>query len=71
MSALNFIGKTDRKEQSLILSQLQEQEMLKDLLRGRDDELYEKLYGTRYVRDTTQPATRGVTGNNVVMPFWN
>lgn len=71
MSALNFIGKTDRKEQSLILSQLQEQEMLKDLLKGRDDELYEKLYGTRYVRDTTQPATRGVTGNNVVMPFWN
>ena len=71
MSALNYFGKNDRKEQSLILSQLQEQEMLKDLLKGRDDELYEKLYGTRYVRDTTQPATRGVTGSNVVMPFWN
>jgi len=71
MSALNFIGKTDRKEQSLILSQLQEQDMLKGLLQGRDDQLYEKLYGTRYARDTTQPATRGVTGSNAVMPFWN
>ena len=71
MSALNYFGKNDRKEHSLILSQLQEHEMLNDLFQGRDNELYEKIYGTRYVRDTMQPATRGVSGNNVVMPFWN
>ncbi len=71
MSALHYIGRNDTTEQAFMLSELQEQALLNSLLRGRDDSLYDKLYGTRYARDTTQPATRGVTGSNAVMPFWN
>ena len=71
MSALNHIGKTDRREETFTINQLQEQALLKRLLQGRDDQLYDTIYGTRHVRDTLAPDTRGVTGNNVVMPFWN
>ena len=42
-----------------MLTELQEQALLNSLLRGRDDRLYDKLYGTRYVRDVWQPETRG------------
>ena len=50
MSALHYIGRNDTTEQAFMLSELQEQALLNSLLRGRDDSLYDKLYGTRYVR---------------------
>ena len=68
MSALHYIGRNDTTEQAFMLSELQEQALLNSLLRGRDDSLYDKLYGTRYVRDVWQP---GVSGRNMVMPFFN
>jgi hypothetical protein len=70
IQALNFIGRLDRKDEMLILNQGQQQAVLKRLLKGRDDELYQKIYGTRFVRDVvTDP--RNVDGKNRVMPFWN
>ena len=71
MSALHYIGRNDTTEQAFMLSELQEQALLNSLLRGRDDSLYDKLYGTRYVRDVWQPETRGVSGRNMVMPVFN
>ena len=71
MSALNYIGRNDTSEQAFMLTELQEQALLNSLLRGRDDRLYDKLYGTRYVRDVWQPETIGVSGRNMVMPFFN
>ena len=71
MSALHYIGRNDTTDQAFMLSALQEQALLNSLLRGRDDDLYDKLYGTRYVRDVWQPETRGVSGRNMVMPFFN
>ena len=71
MSALHYIGRNDTTEQAFMLSEIQEQALLNSLLRGRDDSLYDKLYGTRYVRDVWQPETRGVSGRNMVMPFFN
>ena len=64
IQALNFMGFLDRREESLILNQAQEQAVLKRLLNGRDDQLYQKLYGTY-----TEP--RSASGKNRVMPFWN
>ncbi len=70
IQALNFIGRLDQKEEMLILNQGQQQAVLKRLLKGRDDDLYQKIYGTTYVRDVeTQP--RNVDGKTRVMPFWN
>lgn len=70
IQALNFMGFLDRREESLILNQAQQQAVLKRLLNGRDDQLYQKLYGTKHARDIyTQP--RNASGKNRVMPFWN
>ena len=66
MSALHYIGRNDTTEQAFMLSELQEQALLNSLLRGRDDSLYDKLYGTRYVRDVWQPETRGVSGRTLL-----
>ena len=71
MSALLFIGKTDTREESFVLGELQEQALINQLLQGRDPVLYEMLYGQRNVRDVWQPETRGVSGKNVVLPFYN
>ena len=66
--ALSFIGKLDRREESLILSQEQEQRLIKRLLTGRDDKQYRDLFRLRTVRNVYVPPTRGVSGKNVVMP---
>ena len=71
MSALPFIGKVDRPEQSFMINEQQQQALTNVLLRGRDPELYKMLYGQRNVRDVWQPDTRGVSGRNVVLPFYN
>ena len=50
MSALHFLGRTDTKEEALILNQLQEHAVLQTLLQGRDPRLYQQLYGLKNVR---------------------
>ena len=45
MSALHYIGWNDTKEEAFILTQQQEQALMKTLLQGRDPMLYQKLYG--------------------------
>ena len=66
--ALSFIGKLDRREESMILNQHQEQALIKRLLNGRDDKQYRDLFRLRRVRNVYTPDTRGVSGKNVVMP---
>ena len=65
--ALSFIGKLDRREESMILNQYQEQALIKRLLNGRDDKQYRDLFRLRRVRNVYTPDTRGVSGRNVVM----
>jgi hypothetical protein len=71
LGPLHFIGKVDKQEDMLILNAQKEQAVLKTLLEGRDPHLYAQLYGQRRVRDHYQPPTRGVSGKNVVLPFYD
>ena len=65
MSALHFIGKVDRPEQSFLINEQQQQALMNVLLQGT------RSIGQRHVRDVWQPETRGVSGQNVVLPFYN
>lgn len=69
--ALHFIGKVDRKESMLILNQQQEHALLRRLLEGRDDQLLSRLYAYKPVRDVYDPPTRGQSGKNIVMPWFD
>ena len=71
LGPLHFIGKVDRQEDMLILNAEKEQAVLKTLLEGRDPHLYDKLYGYKRVRDVYDPPTRGASGKNVVLPFYD
>ena len=71
LGPLHFIGKVDRQEDMLILNQQKEQALLKTLLKGRDPHLYNLLYGYRRVRDVQDPETRGASGKNIVLPFYD
>ena len=71
LQPLHFTGKVDKQEEMLILNQQQEQAVLKTLLGTRDPNLYQKLYGLKHVRDVYDPPTRGVSGKNVVLPFYD
>ena len=71
MSALHFIGRTDTKEEALLLSQQQEQALMQTLLLGRDPRLYQQLYGLKNVRDVYDPPTRGASGKFMVLPFFD
>jgi hypothetical protein len=71
MSALHFLGRTDTKEEALILNQLQEHAVLQTLLQGRDPRLYQQLYGLKNVRDVWDPPTRGASGKFMVLPFFD
>ena len=71
MSALHFIGKTDTREEMLVLNQHKEQAVLKTLLEDRDPHLYREIYGLKNVRDVYDPPTRGATGKNVVLPWYD
>ena len=65
--ALSFIGRLDRREESLVFNQQQEQEFLQRLMGNRGTRLASKLFGTKRVRDVYVPP-RGVDGSAVVMP---
>ena len=65
--ALSFIGRLDRREESLVMNQLQEQAFLERLLGNRDRRLVKNLYGVKPVRDVYVPM-RNVNGSVVVMP---
>ena len=65
--ALSFIGRLDRREESLVMNQLQEQAFLERLLGNRDRRLVKELFGEKPVRDVYVPL-RNVNGSVVVMP---
>ena len=66
--ALSFIGRLDRREERIVMNQLQEKRFLDRLLGGRDRRLVHNLYGSKRVRDVYCPPTRGVNGTAPVMP---
>ena len=68
MSALNFVGRLDRREEAMILGHMQEQKFVNRLVRKRDPLLAKKLFGTKRVRNVYTPPTRGVNGSSPVMP---
>ena len=71
LGPLHFTGKVDKQEEMLILNAQKEQAVLKTLLQGRDPQAYNTLYGHRRVRDVYDPPTRGASGKNVVLPFYD
>ena len=66
--ALSFIGRLDRREESVIMNQQQEHAFIKRLVGGSDTQLVHRLYGSRKVRNVYVPPSRGVDGSNKVMP---
>ena len=66
--ALSFIGRLDRREESIVMNQLQEKAFLERLLGHRDRRLVNNLYGTNPVRDVYCPPTLNVNGSAPVMP---
>ena len=71
LGPLHFIGKLDKQEECLILNAQKEQAVMKTLLEKRDPQAYNTLYGFRRVRDVYDPPTRGQSGKNVVLPFYD
>ena len=69
LGPLHFTGKVDRQEEMLMMNAQKEQGVLKTLLKKRDPQAYGKLYG--FKRVGTSPPTRGCTGKNVVLPFYD
>ena len=65
--ALSFIGRLDKKEESIVMNALQEKAFVQRLLGNRDPRLVNRMYGTRRVRDVYCPPTRGVDGSAPVM----
>ena len=66
--ALSFIGRLDRREESIVMSNLQQQAFVKRLLGNRDSsQITQKLFGLRRVRDVYCPPTRGLDGSVRVM----
>jgi len=68
MSALNFVGRLDRREEAMILGHLDEQKFVNRLVRKKDPLLAKKLFGSKRVRNVYTPPTRGVDGSSPVMP---
>ena len=68
---MHFIGKLDTQEEALILTAQKEQAVMKTLLEKRDPQAYNTMYGYRRVRDVYDPPTRGQSGKNVVLPFYD
>ena len=64
---LSFIGRLDRREEAMVLDQIQEQKFIHRLVQKRDPMLAKKLFGTKPVRNVYTPPTRGVNGSSPVM----
>ena len=67
MSALNFVGRLDRRDEAMILNQVQEQKLVKKLFSKRDPLIAQRMFGQKPVRDVYVPPTRGVDGTCKVM----
>ena len=65
---LSFIGRLDRREESLVLDQIQERKLIDRLIGRRDPIGFRKLFGKKSVRNVYTPPTRGVNGSSPVMP---
>ena len=65
--ALSFIGRL-RREESIVMNQLQEKAFLERLLGNRDRRLVQNLFGTKRVRDVYCPESRNLDGSAQVMP---
>jgi len=68
MSALNFVGRLDRREEAMILDNLEQKKFISRLVRKRDPQLAKRIFGTKPVRNIYTPPTRGVNGSSPVMP---
>ena len=64
---LSFIGRLDRKEESMILNQQQERAFVERLMGNRGRPIVQKLYGLKRVRNVYVPP-RTTDGSCVVMP---
>ena len=64
---LSFIGRLDRREEAMVLDQIQERKFINRLVSRRDPLLARKLFGSKPVRNVYVPPTRGVNGSNAVM----
>ena len=71
LGPLHFTGKLDKQEEMFVMNAQKEQAVMKTLLKDRDPAVYNSLYGYRRVRDVYDPPTRGVSGKNVVLPFYD
>ena len=71
LGPLHFTGKVDRQEEMFMLNAQKEQAVMKTLLQYRDPATYNMMYGYRRVRDVYDPPTRGQSGKNVVLPFYD
>ena len=65
---LSFIGRLDRREEALVLAQIQERKLIDRLIGRRDPIGFRKLFGMKSVRKVYTPPTRGVNGTSPVMP---
>ena len=65
--ALSFIGRLDRREESLIMNQLQEKRFVGQLMGNRGNQVARKLFGQKRVRNVYVPP-RVTDGSAVVMP---
>ena len=65
---LSFIGRLDRREEALVLDEIQERKLIDRLLGRRDPIAIRKLFGSKPVRNVYTPPTRGVNGSSPVMP---
>jgi len=66
--ALHFIGKLDRRQDSLVLNGQAQRALMDRLLKGRDPYLFDRIHSLKPVRDVYTPPTRGVNGTHKVMP---
>ena len=65
--ALSFVGRLDKREESLVLNEQQEQAFFKRLLGNRGSVVTQQIFGQKRVRDVYVPP-RVVDGSSVVMP---
>ena len=65
--ALSFIGRLDKREESIVMNQLQEKAFLERLMGNRGRKTLDKMFGIRQVRDVYCPPSRNLNGSAKVM----